>query len=292
MSKFIRLKGLAAMAVCVMGAFFAASCTSEEFFGIEEETDAVAFSTLTKIANSAEYLEYLEQSFLARQAIASIDTTKKVQVCEIDGKPIYGSESVSIQGALDARQKLLEAYPEFEKTTAAEKNQILNIAMMNSKSLRSIATPSAINMTKGSLYETEASRYALSNYESNILSGMSTSYYYAMGMSTWYVEDNYLSAVAMAVSESEMSGHLAGGFEFYDGSGIYVEDNRASSSLVHLDTYDRYTTLKPKVAFVAVLPNTTLETVFESAGGVNTWMKPCVGVAYEGYYNYVYPSSN
>ena len=115
MSKFIRLKGLAAMAVCVMGAFFAASCTSEEFFGIEEETDAVAFSTLTKIANSAEYLEYQKQAFLAQQAIAGIDTTKKVQVGEIDGKPIFASESVSIQCALDARQKLVEAYPEFEK---------------------------------------------------------------------------------------------------------------------------------------------------------------------------------
>lgn len=277
------------MAMFAMGAFFAASCTSDEFFGIEEEADAVAFSTLTKIANSAEYLEYQEQAFLAQQAIASIDTTKKVQVCEIDGKPIYATESVSIQEALDARQKLLEAYPEYEKTTAAEKKQILNIAMMNCESLRSIVPTSAINMTKGDWYETEASRYALSNYESNILSGMSTSYYYAMGMSTWYVEDNYLSAVAMAVSESEMSGHLAGGFEFMDGSGIYVEDTHASSSLVHLTTYDRYSTLKPKAAFVAVLPNTTLETAFESAGGVNTWMKPQIAVAYGGYYTYVSP---
>ncbi len=289
MSKFIRLKGLAAMAVCVMGAFFAASCTSEEFFGIEEETDAVAFSTLTKIANSAEYLEYQEQAFLAQQAIASIDTTKKVQVGEIDGKPIFASESVSIQGALDARQKLVEAYPEFEKTTAAEKNQILNIAMMNSKSLRSFATPSAINMTKGGGYETEASRYALSNYERCIHASPNYTGGYGMFMSTWYVEDDYLSAVAMAVSESEWSGHLAGGFEFYDGSGIYVEDNRASSSLVHLDTYDHYTTLKPKAAFVAVTPNTTLKAVFESAGGVNTWLKPQVAVAYGGYYTYVYP---
>ena len=277
------------MAVYVMGAFFAASCTSEEFFGIEEETDAVAFSTLTKIANSAEYLEYQEQAFLAQQAIASIDTTKKVQVGEIDGKPIFASESVSIQGALGARQKLVEAYPEFEKTTAAEKNQILNIAMMNSKSLRSFATPSAINMTKGGGYETEASRYALSNYESYIHSYPVYTGGYGMFMSIWYVEDSYLSAIAMAVSESEWSGHLAGGFEFYDGSGIYVEDNRASSSLVHLDTYDHYTTLKPKAAFVAVTPNTTLKAAFESASGVNTWMKPYVGIAIGGTYEYLAP---
>ncbi|MCQ2127780.1 MAG: hypothetical protein MJZ06_10165 [Bacteroidaceae bacterium] len=289
MSDFFRQKGLAAMAVCVMGAFFAASCTSDEFYGIEEEADAVAFSTLTKIANSAEYLEYQEQAFLAQQAIASIDTTKKVQVCEIDGKPIYGSESVSIQGALDARQKLVEAYPEFEKTTAAERNQILNIAMMNNKSLRSIAPTSAINMTKGSWYETEASRYALSNYESCIHASPNYTGGYGMFMSTWYVEDNYLSAVAMAVSESEWSGHLAGGFEFEDGSGIYVEDYRASSSLTYLITYDQYTTLKPKAAFVAIPSTNHLQAAYESAGGVNTWMKPYIGVAIGSDYGYWYP---
>ena len=85
------------MAMCVMGAFFAASCTSEEFFGIEEETDAVAFSTLTKIANSAEYLEYQKQAFLAQQAIAGIDTTKMVKVGEIDGEPIFATESNKTQ---------------------------------------------------------------------------------------------------------------------------------------------------------------------------------------------------
>ena len=280
MSNFIRLKGLAAMAVCVMGAFFAASCTSDEFFGIEEDADAVVFSTLTKIANSAEYLEYQEQAFLAQQAIASIDTTKKVQVCEIDGKPIYGSESVSIQGALDARQKLLEAYPEFEKTTAAEKNQILNIAMMNSKSLRSIATPSAINMTKGGGYETQASRYALDTYER-----------YAHLMSTtWHVEESYITALNWAISENERSGHAAGGFEFEDGSGIYVEDHYATSGFVNLSTYGSNSTLKPRIAFVIISPNISVSSVFESASGAYTWMSPAVATLVNGNYEIIYPN--
>ena len=82
MNKLISLKSLAVMAVCVMGAFFVASCSSDEFYGIEEDADAVVFSTLTKIANSAEYLEYQKQAFLAQQAIAGIDTTKMVKVGE------------------------------------------------------------------------------------------------------------------------------------------------------------------------------------------------------------------
>ena len=269
------------MAVCVMGAFFAASCTSDEFFGIEEDADAVVFSTLTKIANSAEYLEYQEQAFLAQQAIASIDTTKKVQVCEIDGKPIYGSESVSIQGALDARQKLVEAYPEFEKTTAAEKNQILNIAMMNSKSLRSFATPSAINMTKGGGYETEASRYAMDTYER----------YPHLMPTTWHVEDSYFTAINWAISENERSGHAAGGFEFYDGSGIYVEDNCATSSFVNLSTYTTYgsnSTLKPRIAFVIISPNISISSIFESASAADTWMHPAVVTLINGNYEIMY----
>ena len=286
MSDFFRQKGLAAMAVCVMGAFFAASCSSDEFYGIEEDADAVAFSTLTKIANSAEYLEYQEQAFLAQQAIAGIDTTKKVQVCEIDGKPIFASESVSIQGALDARQKLVEAYPEFEKTTAAEKNQILNIAMMNSKSLRSIAPTSTIIMTKGSGYETEASRFAMANYESltnfpAVFNG------YNIGRCTWYAEDSFYSALSMAVSENEQSGHLAGGFEFMDGSGIYVEDNHASSSLVHLMTYAHNDpNLIPLAAFVAIGSNYYLPAAFESASGVDTMIRPTIGIAINGNYGY------
>ena len=215
----------------------------------------------------------------------------KVKIGEIDGKPIFGSESVSIQGALDAGQKLVEAYPEFDKTTDAEKKQILNIAMMNCESLRSIAPTSAINMTKGSGNETQASIFAFSNYE-RCISAYSISGGYSMGTSDWYIEENIFWAVARAVSETESSGHLSGGFEFIDGSGIHVLDHRATSYLTRLTTYYHTNNIVPLAAFVSVLPNTTLKEVFECAGSINSMLSPAVGVAYEGYYSYVYPPSN
>ncbi len=286
MNKLISLKSLAVMAVCVMGAFFAASCSSDEFYGIEEDADAVVFSTLTKIANSAEYLEYQKQAFLAQQAIAGIDTTKMVKVGEIDGEPIFATESVSIQEALDARQKLVEAYPEFEKTTDAEKNQILNIAMMNNKSLRSIAPTSAINMTKGSYFETLASAYTLSSFETYAM-GYTVYGGYNLGFADWYPEDNFYNAIARAVNESESSRALACGYIFDDHSGIFIDDWRNNQHIANFgtDIYYYNTTITPQCPFIAASTVNLFGAAQECARSARGWAS-CFAFIAEGHMEY------
>ena len=250
MSKLIKLKSLAVMAMCAMGAFFAASCTSDEFFGIEEEADAVAFSTLTKIANSAEYLEYQTQAFLLQLELCSIDTTRKVKVGVIDGKPLYSLDEVkSISSFLEARQKLIETYPNFENATFAEKKQIQNIAILNNKSLRLFATPNVLARTKGSNPETMAGLWI-----SRMCNGENTGYYYDSSEGCYrhrsnvenvpgfqpgdyytyemnVFQDSY-EAIAAARSKSINTEKETGGWGWSDDSAISIYHEQATISMM------------------------------------------------------------
>jgi len=112
------------------------SCTSDEFFGIKEDYEGVSYSMLEKIANSKEFIEYQTLSYLDMEKLLSIDTTQMVVIDTIEGKPLYTLKEIgSVRLVLEARQKLVESYPEYEKTTAVDKEQILNIALLNNKSL-------------------------------------------------------------------------------------------------------------------------------------------------------------
>ena len=221
-----KLKSLAKMVVCIMSVCVAASCTSDQFFGIEEETDGTSYSTLNKIAQSKEFIEFQKQSFLSTEEMCNIDTTQKVLFDYFKGKPVYLiGDAHTIRPYLDARQKLVEAYPEYENTTIDEKNQIFNLAIMNNKSLRELAErciPKAlINRTKSINYESYAVIYTRSHpgkFEK--LSEADGGTWAVLPDYTWYTRDDYMTAVNMAISESENTGLERGGLVFYDYSGI------------------------------------------------------------------------
>ena len=230
-----RLKKLADMAVCVVVGCFAASCTSNEFYGIQEKAEGLDFPTLSKIAQSKEFIEFQKQTFLSAEEINNIDTTRKVIVDYFNGKPVYCIGNVgSIRLVLDARQKLVELYPEFENTTDDEKDQMLNIAMMNNKSLKKLAErcmPNAVNRTKSINYESHSVKYATSlpgNYE--LISTSDGGQWQMGGVYTWYTKDNYQTIINDAIIGTESSGNMFGGYIFRDISGTLNVDPSATSS--------------------------------------------------------------
>lgn len=78
MVKQLNLKRFACMVIAILFMTVITSCTSDEFFGIEEDYDGVSFSMLEKIAHSKEYLEFQKQSILSAKEICNLDTANRV----------------------------------------------------------------------------------------------------------------------------------------------------------------------------------------------------------------------
>lgn len=223
------------MAVWFMGAIFATSCTSDHFFGIEEETDGMSYSILNKIAQSKEFMEFQKQYFLKTEILDNLDTIKKEIYGQVGDKIFYSiGQSFSLKEVFDARAKLVESYPEYEKTTYDEKNQILNIAIMNNKTLMDLAERSShskVNRTKSINQESYAVRYTKTkrgDYE--WISSDDGGEWLVGGCYTWYTRDDWMEAVVKAIQKTIDTENECGGYVFYDGSGITHVDPNAQPS--------------------------------------------------------------
>lgn len=230
-----KLKKNAVMTVCIIGACFATSCTSDEFYGIQEKTESLDFPTLSKIARSKEFIEYQKQAFLNIEIINSIDNTKKEVVDFFQGKPVYAIGNVlSIRPYLDARKKLLEEYPEFIKITDEDKNQILSLAILNNKSLRQLAEKYIPNTdvnkrTKAINYESYAVKYVKAGTgEYQMRDTRDGGEWLVAGFVTWYTRDSFQSVLDMAIDKTNSTENEHGGYHFADGSGTLNDDPTAT----------------------------------------------------------------
>ena len=226
MRKQNRLKSLLGMTICIMGASLVTCCTSDDFFQIEEVYEGTDYSILKKIALSKEYIEFQKQSFLVWDIMHDIDTTKKVLLNSYEGRTIYAYEEiVSIKPFFDAKQKLIDSYPDYEKFNVNDKNRILNLAILNNRSLRILAenNKSSVHLTKTSNPESMAYRYAQASEGIQI-----NSHTWRLGsMAYWYTDDFYANIINQAQSKAE-DGKEHGGYFFYDCSGILNEDLNAA----------------------------------------------------------------
>lgn len=231
------------MTVCVIGVLFVASCTSDEFFGIEADHEGVDYSTLNNIALSKEYVEYQKQLFLSLNAMNSIDTTKKVIVDYYEGRTIYAYEEiVSFRPLFDAYKELIESYPEYEKTNNKEKHQILNLAIYNNRSLRKMSEKYQFvtSRTKSCSPESMAYLYAQASNAVQINSCK----WSVENVAYWYADDFYPIIVSAALNMSYESGNECGGMVFFDDSGILNEDLNATPESMTL-YYDERIPFQP-----------------------------------------------
>lgn len=222
MVKQLNLKRFACMVIAILFMTVITSCTSDEFFGIEEDYKGMSFSTLEKIAYSKEYIEYEKISLSLFNTLQSVDTTNMVSLHYFGGEKIYANKQIiSVKSLIEARQELLALFPEYENVNKEEKNQIFNLAIMNNKSLRKMAERHnvVVRGTKSTSPESKAYLYAQS-VEGAININNHT---WRLGRIYWYTDDSFEVIRDMALSRAE-DGREHGGYIFGDNSAILNED--------------------------------------------------------------------
>lgn len=234
--KRIRFRVLVSMGVIIMATSFFVCCSSDDFFGIESDSDGMNYSMLKKIAYSKEFIEYQKQIFISMEEFDNIDNTKTMLLSSDDEKPIYDAGiNISIHNVLIARQQLIEAYPEYKEATYVEKNQIINLAILNNKALMRMANKYNYpqNMTKSSIpTQIYAFKFiqlvSLEKSVSPIESGEPA--YLIDGSFNWYLRTWWYDAVLDAIQYSALSGLEIGGLIFRDQSGILTLDSNAENT--------------------------------------------------------------
>lgn len=214
-------KTIAGMAICILGALAASSCSKDEFFGLED-AEYLDYSAKYEIAMSQEYADYAIACFnLVESMNNPIDTTEMIIQGEMKGKPIY-TKNDSISPLIDLLNNLKKVYPKLEKADKIDLDEIHSIALSKNEALKDIASKMVRKTTK--YYEDRQS--------GRWLYSVAESYYGQSGWgSPWLdVEGWWLTAyddVYTAINEviyrcSETYGCYSngGGLIFDDASGV------------------------------------------------------------------------
>lgn len=221
------------MTISLVTIFVVLGCTSDDFWGINEEYNGISYPTMERIARSKAYIDYQKQTLLSMEEMRNIDTTKNVLIGYVEDKPMYGIGAVfSIRGVYDARQKLIDEFPEYEKATDYEHEQIFNLAIMNNRSLLKMAKriiPDCLleTNTKAIDYESDAVKYTRL-FESNCQK-LTTEYggvWLVAGTYYWHTKSTWYEAVFNAIEISRSNEKECGGYYFNDNSGLtHVDPN-------------------------------------------------------------------
>lgn len=130
------------MAVCILGALAASSCSKDEFFGLED-SEVLDYSTKYEIAMSQAYADYAIACFEMSKAMNQpIDTTSMEIQGELEGKPIYVKEGPSTS-ALALFEALKEKFPKLANADKIDYDDIFELAMSENKALKGVATTTA-----------------------------------------------------------------------------------------------------------------------------------------------------
>lgn len=167
-----KINNIAVMAVCVLGALAASSCSKDEFFGLED-AEVLDFSTKTEIAMSQEYANYEIAYYKIVESMNNpIDTTEMKIQGVFDGKTVY-IKNDSVTSIIDLLKNLIKVYPELEKADKIDLNEIREIALSKNEALKDIeskmtgSTKSYDDRQSGSwLYSVAESYYGQSGWGS------------------------------------------------------------------------------------------------------------------------------
>ena len=127
------------MAVCIIGALAASSCSKDEFFGLED-SEVLDYSTKTEIALSQEYADYSIALFdLIETMKQPVDTTDMKIQGVVNGKPILFKDDYS-SSVKDLLNILKKAYPVLEKADKIDFDEIQSIALSKNETLKEYAS--------------------------------------------------------------------------------------------------------------------------------------------------------
>lgn len=134
----IKVKTLAGMAACLMGVLATASCSKEEFFGLEDSV-YLDNSLKTEIAMSQVYADYAIACYnLIKEMNQPLDTASMQIQGVVDGKPIYFKTESSKEYLLVLMEKLKNAYPELANADKLDFDEIQEIAISKNKALKGL----------------------------------------------------------------------------------------------------------------------------------------------------------
>ena len=213
------IKSLAVMAVCIIGALAASSCSKDEFFGLED-SEVLDYSIKTEIAMSQEYADYAIACFQMIESMNQpVDTTDMEFKGEIKGKKFYvkTDTTLSVMKYLDILKK---AYPVMAKADKIDFKEIQGIALSKNKALKDIA----------SKMEPLTKDYADRQSGHWLFSVAESFYGSSAGMSPWLnvngcfltAYDDYRLAISDIIWGSEFynDNAVCGGLLFGDYSGV------------------------------------------------------------------------
>lgn len=240
-----QINNIAVMAVCVLGALAASSCSKDEFFGLED-SEALDYSAKYEIATSQEYADYAIACFnIAETMIQPVDTTDMKIQGVVNGKPIYYKDDFS-SSVIDYMNILKKAYPKMEKVDKIDLDDILSIALSNNESLKEYASKQNL-MTKG-IYPNDS--YA--SLFVNAINYSSDGWYFKPFNYYW----NAVSDVIWECGENTC---------FLNGGGLIFSDNSGASMISYggVDWWPSIIneTLIPAEADFIVAPSAYLPTV-------------------------------
>lgn len=203
------------LSVMVLAMVTVSSCSSDDMFGFYENDK----TAIREMALSEEYQTYLEEYFVATNALKSIDTTAMVACDTIGGKILKKVSFDDFASVYTLYKRFQEKYPYYNSLSNNEKTDIMNAAILNSPKLQNLSgiKTAKICRTKSSSTETIAAQ--------NLSISRGDASGYTLTAMTAY------GAQYEACSRSSDDGKEYGGFIFYaDGSGIFVASPSPSSS--------------------------------------------------------------
>ena len=244
------------MAVCILGALAASSCSKDEFFGLED-SEVLDYSAKYEIAMSQAYADYANARacFSFVEAFNQPVDTANMQKVDVEGKQVYVVSGIASQkdNAVELLQKIKTAFPKLAMADKIDFDEIMDIALSENKALSDIAAAvlprntKANNRSYARQWLNSADRAYWHYYNDRDL------YNSYMEGCNFYSHNTVWGAVQSAIWDlNEYSGNYgAGGF-------IWDNDNSAVSMRTAFGEYwpdvARYGTPEPEIDFV-ILPS-------------------------------------
>ena len=201
------------MAVCILGALAASSCSKDEFFGLED-SEVLDYSAKYEIAMSQAYADYaIACANMVETMLQPVDTTKMEIQGEIDGKPLYVKNGTCVS-ALDLLENLKKLYPDLQKADNIDFKEIQEIALANNEALKDIAAKMPTE-TKTWFSWGDVSSWAQSNGHYGA-SFAEDGWWFSCFTSAW----SAINDAIWAYGESYNNDKFEGGLLFNDGTAV------------------------------------------------------------------------
>lgn len=218
-----KLKMIASMAICVIVAFFAASCSNDAFMDIWDDPFYGNKELFYDISESIEYRQYLEKVFDFNNAIVNPDTSKAIAIYVKDSLIVYvNSLEIQSRELKEAEERLYNRYPSYQSMGAELQKELLFYKINKDSHLKQISGIKKKPLMRSKSWYPEMT-YARYSTTTTTFAG-----------TQWIVEDTNSSLfLGRCRSYSVSTGIESGGYVYLqDNSALFIKDTQATSNYI------------------------------------------------------------